>query len=141
MKYPQDKAAILAAHSNKLQSVADNSCLADCYLFCAGIDGTEIDYIINCCQAMDEGLLTSECFVKDADAFLFSFTGRKAKVSKKLCNSISEIIEPTPVLFKAEGKAGHWVVVAKGKIIFNPKLNSYNVAKGKPVEMRVIKWV
>lgn len=141
IKNPQTKASYLANHANKLQSIASYGCLAMCYLYCAGVDGSEVDYILNVCRAMDSGLIADDCTVLDADRLLFYFTGRKTTVIKKSVTvaSIKEIVAPTPVRFDYNGRA-HWVVVENGSIVFNSLCNSVCVNKGKPTTARVIQW-
>ena len=51
-------------------------------------------------------------------------------VTKEQFNDLSKV-KCWPVRYVYNGK-GHWVVVEKGKIVFNSLINSQCVAKGKP---------
>lgn len=126
-KHPQSRALAIGKYS----------CLAMCYLYCIGIDGDEMDYIKCISDAIDNGYLDSECTVLDANKFLFAFSGRKFEVEKKVCASINNIKDPTPVRYTYQGNS-HWVVVENGEIVFNSLLNSVCVSKGRPDTMRVI---
>lgn len=138
MKFPQTTAAEIAENAKE---IGKNSCLAMCYIYCAGIDpDNEIEYIRTVNNAINAGILEKDCTVKDAERFLMWLTGRKTAVAKKTVSDIKDIKSPTPVRYKADGMGGHWVVVEDGKIVFNSITNSLNVTKGKPVEARVIKW-
>ena len=137
MNYPQTTALELTPN---MESIGKYACLAFCYIFCAGIDSdNELEYIKIVNRAIKQGLLETDCTVKDANAFLEWLTGRKAKVNKKTIISIEEIKEATPVRFVYQG-AGHWVVVENGKIVFNSLMNSNCVNKGFPTESRPINW-
>lgn len=136
MKYPQTKAELLAKN---IKAIADNGCLAMCYLYCIGLGDSEYNLIGILSEAMDMGLLEKDCFVSDADKFLNAYCGaNKVKVIKKNITSLEEITgDFTPVRFDYKGK-GHWVVVENGRIVFNPLLNSQCVNKGKPTTSRII---
>ena len=138
MKYPQ---SIALAISDNIKEIGKNGCLAMCYIYCAGVgQENELEYIRIVNDAIKANILEKDCTVKDADAFIKWLTGRKVTVVKKNISDISQIKEPAPVRFKADGLDGHWVVVENGKIVFNSLLNSLNVTKGTPVEARIIKW-
>lgn len=125
--YPQTFAMDVAKN---IKAIGEYGCLAMCYLYCVGIDGDCSDYIRSVSNAMNQGLLDSECTVLDASKYLEYFTGRKFKVSKKNVKDISEITSPTPVRYKYNGHC-HWVVVENGKIVFNSLANSQCVTKGQ----------
>lgn len=138
MKFPQSTALELA---DNIKEIGKNGCLAMCYIFCAGIDPeNEIEYLRIVNNAIKADILAKDCTVKDAEKFIQWLTGRKTSVSKKTIAGVDSIESPTPVRYRADGKEGHWVVVENGKIVFNSLANSINVAKGKPVEARIIKW-
>lgn len=138
MKYPQTTALEI---SENIKQIGKNGCLAMCYIYCSGINPeNELEYIRLVDRAIKENILEKDCTVKSAEQFLHNLTGRKTTVVKKSFFNIAAIKEPTPVRFKADGLAGHWVVVENGKIVFNSLLNSINVTKGSPVEARFIKW-
>lgn len=136
MKYPQTKAALLAKN---IQAIADNGCLAMCYLYCIGLGDSEYNFIGILSEAMDKGLLESDCFVSDADKFLNAYCGEnKVKVIKKDITSLEEITgDFTPVRFDYNGKS-HWVVVENGRIVFNPLMYSKCVNFGRPTTARII---
>lgn len=139
MKFPQTTASELAEN---IKAIGDYGCLAMCYIYCAGIDpDNELEYINIVNRAIKRGILDKECTVLDANKLLEFVTGRKYIVTKKQLTedfTINNLTEPTPVLYKYNGK-GHFVVVQKGKIIFNSLMNSVCVAKGKAQEVRLIK--
>lgn len=138
MKFPQTTALEIA---DNIKEIGKNACLAMCYIYCAGIDpDNEIEYIRIVNNAIKAGIIAKDCTVTDAERFLQHITGRKTTVVKKSVFDYAHLKEPTPVRFKADGLAGHWVVVENGKIVFNSLANSINVAKGKPIEARIIKW-
>lgn len=135
MIYPQSKANKL---SKNIDQIAKNGCLAMCYLFCIGLEGSEMDYIDNVSTAIDFGYLKGDCTVYDADKYLGFFAGEgRYKVLKKNISSIAEIKERTPVCYEY-GKNQHWVVVENGKIVFNSLANSQCVTRGKPTQARII---
>lgn len=128
------------------QSVAEaigaNSCLANCYLFCAKVKPDVRKYndlILKAmsCDEMESGI-DEDCFITSASTFIKFTTGLRCKVIKQDVTDIKDIVEPTPVRYRAEGYIPHWVVVANGEIIFNPKEKSKSVQYGKPDTMRVI---
>ncbi len=135
MKHPQTKAARIAAN---IKAIASYGCLAMCYLYCIGIGGTEYDCIGCVSDAMDAGLLDRECTVLDGAEFLNRFAGTgRFSVTKRPVRKLSEIREAAPVRFDWNGKS-HWVVVERGKIVFDPIEDSICVRNGKPVTARII---
>lgn len=112
-----------------------------CYIYCTGVNpDNEMEYIKIVNRAINEGILDKDCTVLDAEKFILWLSGRRVSVQKKKIDKIIEIENSTPVRYAMEGRAGHWVVVENGKIVFNPLLNSINVSKGKPIEARIIKF-
>lgn len=114
-------------------------CLALCYLYCSEkkVD-SDLEATLLCLNALDKGLLEEDGTVKSAYDLLKFFDGKNYNVIKKDINSITDIKNPTPVRFDAQGFTPHWVVVENGKIVFNPLINSNSVNKGRPVTARVI---
>lgn len=138
MNHPQTTASEIA---NNIKAIANDGCLALCYVYCAGVDEeNEGEYLRIVARGIKDGTIAKDCTVNDAGRFLFRLTGRKVTVLKRSVKSLDDIKDATPVRFVAEGYGGHWVVVRNGKIVFNPLVNSVNVSRGKPVEARVIKW-
>lgn len=129
MSNPQSKAIM----------IGKNSCLAMCYIYCIDgkekSDGTILKMISD---AMDQGILDEECFVMSAAYLMEFFSGKKYFVDKQSITSIDKIKDPTPVFYSIDGKTGHWVVVANGKIVYNPLIISKNVNLGKPISARLI---
>lgn len=144
MSFPQTEAmrwAEIFPNDKKLYAIAHGGCLALCYLYCVGIISDDaILAVQNVKNAMDKGLLDSNCSVLDADKFLEHFTGRKFRVEKRKIDSIDSIKDATPVCYEFNGNQ-HWVVIENGKIVFNPLRNSVCVAKGKPTDSRIINKV
>ena len=127
MNYPQTFAQEVGKN---MEMIGKYGCLAMCYLWCMGIhDTVEIIRIVSDC--MDKGILDNECTVLDARKYLRYVTGKEYEVTKKQFNDLKKIEEPYPVRYVYEGKA-HWVVVEKGKIVFNSLINSLCVTKGRP---------
>ncbi len=144
MTYPQTMALELTGNINhvakNIQAIAKYGCLAMCYLYCIGLDGDAISYIEYVSCAMEKGYLDKDCTVLDGAKYLSFFCNEKHyKVTKQdiLNSDIKNIKEKTPVRFDYNGNS-HWVVVEKGRIVFNPLLNSVCVNKGKPVTARII---
>ena len=128
MIYPQTFAAEV---SKNIDAIGKYGCFAMCYLYCAGIRDNALEYIRILSNCMDKGILDNECTVLDASKFLEYVTGKRYEITKKQYDDIKKITEPYPVRFTYNGKE-HWVVVQKGRIVFNPLINSQCVAKGKP---------
>lgn len=130
MNYPQTFAMEVAKN---IEAIGKYGCLAMCYIYCMGIDPEKESYCQIVSDAMDEKLLDNECTVLDAEKFLLWLTGKRYKVSKKQYDDIKKIKEPTPVKYSYNGRS-HWVVVEKGKIVFNSLINSQCVTKGSPAK-------
>ncbi len=123
----------------ELKLLTDNCCLFMCYLWCMGIQPEKkSSWLRYLADALDAKLIDEECTVLDAPKLIEHFTGRKYSVTKKAVTTISDIVKPTPVKFRADGFIPHWVVVENGEIVFNPLLNSKSVSKGKPCDARII---
>lgn len=121
------------------ENIGKYGCLAFCYLYCAGVDEDDgLEYLRIVSDCMDNEILGKDCTVLDATRFLAHITGRKYTVRKKNIEDIREIKEATPVRY-GYNDVGHWVVVENGKIVYNSVLNSVCVAKGKPLEARILK--
>lgn len=126
-------------------TIGKYSCLAMSYLYSVGFRGREIDFIEKVSDAIDRGVIKSDCTVYDAEKYLNWFaaneaTGKRYKVMKADCFDISEIKEPTPVRFDYNGNS-HWVVVENGQIAFNSIAASICVELGKPTMKRIISEV
>lgn len=141
MNYPQTEAmnlSVVFPECERLKQIANNSCLAMCYLHCIGIEAESIpNYLRYITDSMDKGFLDSDCTVLNAEKFLKHFSGKEFSVIKKDVSKIDNIKKLTPVRFDFNNKQ-HWVVVENGRIVFNPLLNSLCVAKGKPTTARII---
>ncbi len=138
MIYPQTFASEV---SKNIDAIGKYGCLAMCYLYCVGIRDNALEYIRILSDCMDKGILDNECTVLDAQKFLRYVTGREFDVTKKQFDDLKKITEPYPVKYSYNGRS-HWVVVEKGKIVFNSLINSQCVSKGKPateLNTRVIK--
>ena len=127
MIYPQTFALEVA---NNIEAIGKYGCLGMCYLYCVGIRDNALEYIRILSDCMDKGILDEECTVLDAKKFLRYVTGKEYDVTKKQINDLKKV-ECWPVRYVYNG-LGHWVVVEKGKIVFNPLINSQCVTKGKP---------
>lgn len=130
----------------KIQTITErigkNCCLAYAYLWAAGVPVNCVEYFKICYYAIKGGGgLDSECFVKDAEKFLYFATGRKYRVTKKVIASITDIKERTPVQFSAPGVTPHFVGVENGKIEFDGYINSQSVEKGHPISARIVELI
>lgn len=135
MEYPQTAALNIRTH---ITNIGKYACLAMCYAYCVGIDPEQnTEMIKTVSDAIDSGILDSECTVLDAEKYLKWLTGKRFLVTKKQINKIEDIKEYTPVKYSYNGRA-HWVVVKDGKIVFNSLFNSVCVNHGKPTEARII---
>ena len=128
---------------NNPQTVALNignyGCLAMCYLYCIGFNNVSDSTMIKMvADALSQGILSDDCSVKSGAWLCEYFTGKKYFVDKQKITDISNIKNPTPVFYGINGKDGHCVVVADGKIVFNPLRYSNNVINGQPVLARFI---
>lgn len=122
----------------RAEAIGKYGCLAMCYLYALGIEGTAGDYLMMVSDAMDDGLLDSECTVLDGAEYINRFAGKgRFTVRKQDIADISGIKARTPVRYDYSGRS-HWVVVEDGKIVFNPLESSVCVARGRPVTARVI---
>jgi len=135
--YPQDTAEKLASIKNII-SISKYGCCAFVFLWWLGLlPDNELDAIKLVDDGINKGNLDKECTVY-WDKWGYALTGRNFDVVKKEITSIKDIKDPAPVWFSIDGKNGHWVGVKNGKVVFNPKKYSKNVAEGKPRTMRII---
>lgn len=141
MIFPQTEAlnwSKVFPESKKLNAIANYGCLAMCYLYCIGIEPSNIpEYLKYLTDAMDTNLLDDECTVLNANKFLEAFSRKKFNVIKKDITTIKDIKDKTPVRFDNNGFS-HWVVVENGKIVFNSLINSVCVTCGKPTTARIL---
>lgn len=138
MKDIQNKVTQWAARA--AATFTPNLCLFYSYLYCAGIGfDTEEDALYEAGKMLRRGILRKDGTVLDADALLYAYTGRKARVTKQDITSIGGIKEKTPVRYDHNGRS-HWVVVENGEIVFNSIESSQCVKFGKPVTARFIKY-
>lgn len=125
----------------RAEAIGKYGCLAMCYLYCLGIEGTAGEYMKWVSDAMDTGLLDGECTVLDGARFVNRFAGDALfRVAKRDISDISEIEDRAPVRYDYNGRS-HWVVVERGRIVFNSLESSVCVAKGRPVTARVIERI
>lgn len=125
----------------RAEAIGKWGCLAMCYLFSLGIEGTAGEYMKLVSDAMDTGALDRECTVLDGTRFVNRFAGDALfRVTKKDISDISEIGERAPVRYDYNGRS-HWVVVERGRIVFNSLESSVCVSKGRPVTARIIERV
>ncbi len=144
MKYPQTYAYVLESSmssiSKNIKVIAENGCLAMCYLYCIGLDGDNFSYIEYLSRAMEKGLLDKDCTVLDGAKYLNHFCGedRYRVIKKDISDTdLKNIKNRTPVRFDYNGKS-HWVVFENGHLVFNPLLNSICVNKGHAATARII---
>ena len=130
MIYPQTFALEV---TKNIEAIGKYGCLAMCYLYCVGIRDNATEYIRILSDCMNKGILDKECTVLDARKFLRYVTGKEFDVIKKQFDDLKKITEPYPVRYVFNG-AAHWVVVEKGKVVFNSLINSNCVSKGMPAK-------
>ena len=141
MKNPQTLAEELAQMfpNTDMKIISENACCILTLMWCLYIEPDDIEAIKIVQNMRLKNIIKSDCVViwKDAVRYL---TGRELKgVEFTKIKSLKGIKERTPVLMACDGNAegvGHWVGVQNGRIRFNSKKYSKNVAEGKPVEMR-----
>lgn len=130
------------------ESLADNMCLACCYIFLAGQkadfpvnDASCMSAVINCWR---EGLVDNECTCYAPEKILKFLTGKSAVVTKiEDQQQIAKILnsdEPCIAFYSIDGLNGHFVVMEHNKIIFNSLAKSKNVEKGTIHSLRRIQW-
>lgn len=111
-------------------------CCAFTYLWCLGIDPTDIKAIQLVDDAITEGVLDEECTV-DWARFGAWITGRLFDVKFEHITEITHIKERTPVRYDYKGYS-HWVGVEKGMICFNSLEHSNCVELGQPTSARIL---
>lgn len=140
MKHPQTLAEELYKHfpTPKLKSIKDYACCAFTLLWWLGIDCDDTTAIMTVSDLIKSHALDEDCTVYWGES-IRQLIGREMESLEKVpITSIKKIKEKTIVYFK-NGKAGHWVGVENGKVVFNSLAYSKCVAEGKPTEIRVIK--
>lgn len=130
---------------SEIKIISDYSCLAQCYIYCCGIEPDtkhyfNIVYDAVCAGAKKSGI-GADCTVEDATLFIKWLTGRTIPVYKKVIATITAIKERCPVEYDriVDGKKlTHFVVVENGEIVFNPLAFSNCVEYGRPVSARIL---
>ena len=141
MKNPQTLAEELAKMfpNADMKIIGENACCIITLMWCLHIEPDDIEVIKTVQNMRIKKVINSDCTVRWFDAVKY-LTGRELKyVEFTKIKSLRGIKERTPVLMACEGNAegvGHWVGVENGRIRFNSKSYSKNVAEGRPVEMR-----
>lgn len=142
MTYPQTQAQLLAKtfDSKTLKNIGDNGCLALCVVEklkpgLQNIDGMEL-------VAREIGKsLDKDCTViwKDfVEALGKKFIGVRFLDIRGL-EDIKDCTESIFVRFD-KGTKSHWVLVEKGKIIFNSLVHSECVEHGKATKARILSY-
>ena len=133
MEFPQSYCKTMLKY---LDVINKYGCLAMCYLYCMGIAPKNmIEILVDILEKNkpQETGLDADCTVLDAPKFIFYVSGRKVNVFKEN-PSLNEIKVPTPVRFSIDNiNHSHWVVVQKGKIVFNSLDYSNCVNNGRPI--------
>jgi len=121
-------------------------CLAFCYARIAtdGYGGAERDRDIHCikriCFAQEIGLLEGDFTVKDAAKLIHTVNPLvKASVEKRKISSLEDVkaYEYACVNY-VYGNKNHWIWVKYGQKFYNPLDYSECVAKGNPVDARIV---
>ena len=134
MKSPQSLAEEL--YSIPLAEIADFGCCAFVFIWCLGLEMSDIDAIKKVADGMKKGVLDLDCTVKWYEFASFLGCPIKSVEFKQICD-IKGIKERTPVRYDYNGKS-HWVGVENGKIAFNSLKNSVCVKYGKPTTARIL---
>jgi len=123
-------------------NIGKSGCLAMCYIYCAGIKPDNTKYFDLISKAIDNGLLSSDCEVLDAEKFIFFVSGKRCIVDKQPLQKgqVARIVNPTPVKYSF-GTSGHWVVMSNGECVFNSLESSVCYNKGEATTSRVITWI
>lgn len=140
MKNPQTLAEELYPHfpTPRLKSIKDYGCCAFALIWWLGIDCSDTDAIMLVSDLIKSNAVDVDCTVYWAKC-IKQLTGREMESLEKVqISSLRKIKDRTIVRF-TNGKAGHWVGVENGKVVFNSLAYSKCVAEGKPTEARIIK--
>lgn len=140
MTHPQTLAEELYRHfpTQKLKAIKEYACCAFTLLWWLGIDCDDTTAIMTVSDLINSKALDVDCTVYWAEC-IRQLTGREMESLEKVqISSIKKIKEKTIVRFM-RGKAGHWVGVENGKVVFNSLAFSRCVEEGKPAEARIIK--
>lgn len=140
MNHPQTLAVEMAKNFPELKNIkviAESACAAFTFIWCLGIECSDIEAIRIVSDALDAKVIESDCTVT---WYKFGkwLTGRDIDVVHVPIKDILDIRERTPVFYKYKGKP-HCVGVEKGKVKFNSVEKSEILERGLPVEKRVIK--
>lgn len=117
-----------------LDAIEKYGCCAFVFMWCLGIDPTDITAIQTIDDLITTKVIDSECTV-DWAKMGKALTGRDISVEFIDIKDLSGIRERTPVRFDYKGRQ-HWVGVEKGMIAFNSLSYSQCVDLGRPVTMR-----
>lgn len=142
MTYPQTQAQILAKtfDSKILKNIGDNGCLALCVIEklkpgLENIEGLEL-------VAREIGKsLDKDCTVIWKD-FVESFGKKFVGVRFLDIRGLDDIKDCTESVFVRfdKGNKSHWVLVEKGKPIFNSLVHSECVEHGKATKVRILSY-
>lgn len=130
------------------ESLANNMCLASCYLYIAGkktnLEITDATIMAGIINAWRDGHLNNECYVADPEALIKYWTGKSCTVTKiEDTQAIAKILnsdEMVAAFYSVDTLNGHFVVMQHNKIIFNSLTKSRNVDKGTIVSLRRVQW-
>ena len=120
-------------YQDKLKELANNCCLAMCYIWAFEPDVSYAKMVKYIGVALDKGYISESGFVNDADKLIFMVSGKRTQV---LYSSINN--GKTCVANFKYGAKNHWVVVdGSDNVIYNPLEYSMCVENGFIVEYRV----
>ena len=144
---PQALAGELAQMKH-LQTIADNACCAFVFLYCLGLDVTDIEAI-----KLVENAINKKWIDQDATVW-WQVWGEKLTGRNILATfydnpteaQLKGLVNDTPVYFEYVGDDGemhgHWYAFKRGKCTFDPlgQGNSVSIKKGRPTKMRIIQF-
>lgn len=123
----------MKGYQDKIKELADNCCLALCYIWAFEPDVSYAKMIKYLGAALDKGYISESGFVNDADKLIFMVSGKRTQVLYSTTNNGKMCIAN----WKFD-KNNHWTVVdADNNVLYNPLEYSNCVSNGKIVEYRI----
>lgn len=123
----------MKGYQDKIKELANNCCLAMCYIWSFEPDVSFAKMIKYLGVALDKGYISESGFVNDADKLIFMVSGKTTKVFYSTQNNGKMCIANF-----VNGKNNHWCVVdANDNVLYNPLEYSNCVENGHIEEYRI----
>lgn len=120
-------------YQDKLKELANNCCLALCYIHAFEPDVSYAKMVKYLGVALEKGYITEAGYVADADKLIFLVSGKKVKVLHSSINNGKMCIANF-----INGKYNHWCLVdANDNVVYNPLEYSNCVENGHIGEYRI----